>query len=297
MALARLTLPWQLRKTTAFQVMSDLHLEVGQQYANFHIEQRATRLILAGDIGRLADYNVFRDFLYIQCENFEAVYLVLGNHEFFGVSRQEGLRLADKLQEEPQMKGRLVIMNQRRVDIEDITLLGCTLHSHVPTESEQIVRHKINDFRRIMDWSVASHNAEHAQDVKWLTDEINSIRSTESGLKRKIVVITHHAPSTKGTSRPSDESNPWSSAFGTDLLDDTQKSCFDHVHFWIYGHTHHSSESIRGRVRLVSNQRGNVLPGQNNQRPESSGGIISKILKLGRHSKHNTFDAEKVIEV
>ncbi|EZF34385.1 hypothetical protein H109_02348 [Trichophyton interdigitale MR816] len=290
---SKLTLPWQPRKTTAFQVMSDLHLEVGQQYADFHIKPRASRLVLAGDIGRLADYGSFRDFLCTQCENFEAVYLVLGNHEFFGVSHQEGLCLAEKLQEEPQMKGRLVILNQKRVDIGDITILGCTLHSHVPPESEQIVAYKINDFRRIQDWTVANHNAERAADVKWLMDEISLLRSTESGSKRKIVVVTHHAPSIRGTSKASDEGNPWSSAFGTDLLDDTQRSCLDHVYCWIYGHTHHSSESIRGQVRLVSNQRGYVLPGQINQQPKGSGGIISKLFG----SREHVFDVEKVVEI
>ncbi|EGE08809.1 Ser/Thr protein phosphatase [Trichophyton equinum CBS 127.97] len=264
---SKLTLPWQPRKTTAFQVMSDLHLEVGQQYADFHIKPRASRLVLAGDIGRLADYGSFRDFLCTQCENFEA--------------------------EEPQMKGRLVILNQKRVDIGDITILGCTLHSHVPPESEQIVAYKINDFRRIQDWTVANHNAEHAADVKWLMDEISLLRSTESGSKRKIVVVTHHAPSIRGTSKASDEGNPWSSAFGTDLLDGTQRSCLDHVYCWIYGHTHHSSESIRGQVRLVSNQRGYVLPGQINQQPKGSGGIISKLFG----SREHVFDVEKVVEI
>lgn len=81
--------------------MSDLHLEVGQQYSNFEIMPRATNIILAGDIGRLADYEPFRGFLCSVCQKFGQVYLVLGNHEFFGVSRQEGLRLADKLQEDP----------------------------------------------------------------------------------------------------------------------------------------------------------------------------------------------------
>ncbi|DAA78172.1 TPA_exp: Uncharacterized protein A8136_5875 [Trichophyton benhamiae CBS 112371] len=299
MTLSKLTLPWQPRNSTAFQVMSDLHLEVGQQYSDFHIEPRAPRLILAGDIGRLADYNAYREFLCTQCENFKAVYLVLGNHEFFGVSRREGLRLADQLQEEPHMNGRLIILNRKRADIDNITILGCTLHSHVPPESEQIVAHKINDFRRIQEWTVANHNSEHAADLKWLAEEISSLRNTGPGSKRKIVVITHHAPSTRGTSKPSDEGNPWSSAFGTDLLDTSQKSCLDHVHCWIYGHTHHSSESIHGQVRLVSNQRGYVLPGQSSQRPKSSGGIMAKYFGLKDHSKgkHNIFDIGKVIEV
>ncbi|KAK2797612.1 hypothetical protein FQN50_009125 [Emmonsiellopsis sp. PD_5] len=299
MSLAKLLSPYRSRQSIRFQIMSDLHLEVGQQYANFHIIPRATRLILAGDIGRLADYEAFRDFLCFQCEKFAEVYLVLGNHEFFGISRQEGLRLADMLQREPGLKDKLIVMNQKRVDLQDVTLLGCTLHSQIPPEAEEIVRHKINDFRRIVDWTVANHIIEHANDVKWLTDEITSIRRTESGLKRKIVVISHHAPSTKGTSKSSDEGNPWSSAFGTDLLGRKERSCLDDVQWWIFGHTHHSTESSRGQVKLVSNQRGYVLPNKDKDGSEISGSFVSKVLKLWGYSsqKQDTFNAQKIIEV
>ncbi|KAK2762723.1 hypothetical protein FQN54_000897 [Arachnomyces sp. PD_36] len=279
--------------------MSDLHLEVGQQYSSFTIKPRAPRLILAGDIGRLADYDAFRDFLSIQCEQFTEVYLILGNHEFFGVSRQEGLRQADRLQSEKGMNGRLVLMNQTRVDIQEVTLLGCTLHSRILPEAEEIVARKINDFRRIVDWTVADHTAEHANDVRWLTDEIASIRSTEAGVKRKIVIVSHYAPSTKGTSSPSNENNPWSSAFGTDLLQSEGNSCLDDVQWWIFGHTHYSTESTRGQVRLVSNQRGYVFPKTDQGKSANSGGLVSKIRKFqaDNRKQQGTFDSEKVIEI
>lgn len=41
-------------------------------------------LILAGDIGRLQDYDGLAQFLATQCERFERVFFVLGNHEFYG---------------------------------------------------------------------------------------------------------------------------------------------------------------------------------------------------------------------
>ncbi|KAK2746022.1 hypothetical protein FQN55_005844 [Onygenales sp. PD_40] len=214
--------------------MSDLHLEVGQQYANFHITPRATRLILAGDIGRLADYEAFRDFLQLQCEKFALVYLVLGNHEFFGVSRQGGLRLAAMLQQEPGLSDKLIVMN----------------------------------------WKM------------------------ESGLKWKIIVISHHAPSTKGT-KSSDEGNPWSSAFGTDLLGQKERSHLYDVQLWIFGHTHHSAELLRGQVKLVSNQRGYVVPNGGKNGPEISGSLPSKVLKLWGYTrrKQGAFDVQKIIEV
>ncbi|OJD22127.1 hypothetical protein ACJ73_06531 [Blastomyces percursus] len=244
--------------------MSYVHLEVGQQYANFHITPRADRLILAGDIGRLADYEAFRDFLHLQCEQFLEVYLVLGNHEFFGVSREQGLRLADMRQQEQGLKNKLTVMNQTRVDLQNITLLGCNLHSHIPPEDEEIVRAKVNDFRRMEGWTVTKHITEHVSDVQWLTDEVTSIRQTESSLKRKIVVISHHTPSVQGTSKPSDEGSPYSSAFAPNLLDGETRSCFEAVQCWTFGHTHYSTDILRGQVRLLSNQRGYVFSNTGN---------------------------------
>lgn len=218
--------------------MSDLHLEVGQQYRSFYITPRAPRLILAGDIGRLVDYEPFRDFLQQVCQQFIQVFLVLGNHEFYGVSRQQGLDLANKMQQEPVLKDNLILMNRTRVDLdapEPITVLGCTLHSNVPSESQDVVQQQINDFRHIGDWTVADHVAEHPKDVEWLEREIQAIRNQGGGGRRKVVVITHHAPSTHGTSEPVHEASPWSSAFGADLLGKGTGSCLDDVQFWIFG--------------------------------------------------------------
>ncbi|KAI9793289.1 MAG: hypothetical protein M1833_000788 [Piccolia ochrophora] len=224
------------------------------------------------------------------------------NHEFFGASRQEGLRLADELQEEPGLKGKLVILNRRRVDLEGpapVTILGCTLQSYVPLEAVEIVGQKINDFRRIEDWTVADHVGEHALDVKWLEEEITAIRTDEGTCKRRIIVITHHAPSTRDTSRPKDVKNPRSSAFGTDLIGEQNGSCLDDVQLWVFGHTHYCTEFSRGRVRLVSNQRGYVLPRKEDDKEKARRSFKSNVLRRWSNSEksQDTFDSGKVIRV
>ncbi|KAI9813203.1 MAG: hypothetical protein M1832_006375 [Thelocarpon impressellum] len=282
--------------------MSDLHLELGQQYHKFDIPPRAPYLILAGDIGRLADYTPLRDFLFARCEQFTHVFLVLGNHEFFGVSRPEGLRLAEKLENEPRLKQKLSILNRRRVDLQGdapVTILGCTLQSHVPLEAQAVVEQKVNDFRRIVDWKVADHVAEHKMDSGWLRDEITAIRNGEHGSKRRIVVVTHHAPSTRGTSKPSDEDSPWASAFGTDLLGTDQGSCLDDVQWWISGHTHYSTEFSIGTVKLVSNQRGYVFPSNAEDTGRSARAPRSLLQRIwgSPYSGTDSFDVGKVIHV
>ena len=277
--------------------MSDLHLEVGQQYTSFCIQPCAPFLILAGDIGRLVDYDAFRDFLSVQCKQFEKVFLVLGNHEFFGISRAEGLVLASTLEKEDSLKGVLSVMNRKRIDLAGLTILGCTLQSHIPDDAVAIIAQKVNDFRHISQWTIADHNFEHIKDVEWLREEIKNIRQAGDPSQRNILVVTHHAPATRGTSAPANEGNAWSSAFGTDLLGQEDSSILDTVQCWVFGHTHYCSESILGHVRLVSNQRGYVFPNATPAMSEGGKPPTAKIRRVfgGRKKMELLFDPKKVI--
>lgn len=76
-----------------FQVMSDLHLEGGtaesaNSYEQFKIPPKALYLILAGDIGYFKHKDRYLAFLRRQCECFVRVFLIPGNHEFYGMSRR-----------------------------------------------------------------------------------------------------------------------------------------------------------------------------------------------------------------
>ena len=279
--------------------MSDLHLEVGQQYADFLIPAKAPYLILAGDIGRLKDYQPYLGFLIRQCNHFSKVFLVLGNHEFFGISHAEGLRLARRLQVEPGCIGKLHVMSRDRVDMESssaLTLLGCTLHSSIPSDAKALVQMKVNDFKHIEGWTVDDHNSEHQRDLEWLQREIQAIRSEKSQIKRSILVITHHAPTTKGTSRPSDLANPWNCAFSTDLL--AHKALAD-TQLWVLGHTHFSCDFKQGHTRVVSNQRGYIFNGVRLQResPDSKEHSLFPSCTRGKRNQEKDFDVGKAIKI
>ncbi|KAJ5774398.1 hypothetical protein N7457_009294 [Penicillium paradoxum] len=230
------------RPSVSFQTLSDLHLEVNQQYLTFEVPVASKYLLLAGDIGLL---------------------LILGNHEFYGGSFESVLETARCLEREPCLNGRLILLHKRRYDIPDsnVTVLGCTLWSHIPESSKDIVHCKIQGFQKIEDWTVDKHNAAHQSNWSWLRDEIQSIQnqhkaSPSKDSKRSILIATHHAPSMHRTSSPGHAQNPWSAAFGTDLLSQP----WNGVRTWEFGHTHYSTEFKEGGIRIVSNQRGYVLP-------------------------------------
>ena len=150
-------------------------------------------------------------------------------------------------------------------------------------------------FKHIDNWTVDDHSLEHQQDVEWLQRELQNIRSKENQPNRSIVVITHHAPTLLGTSKPSDLASPWSCAFSTDLLGDQTLA---DVQWWVFGHTHYTSEFRHCQVRLVSAQRGYVLNGvalQGKTSRPTTGSPFPRVMQM-KSSIPREFDVRKVIK-
>ncbi|KAI3393716.1 hypothetical protein diail_3760, partial [Diaporthe ilicicola] len=277
------------------QIMSDLHLEVGQQYQTFDFPVAGKLLVLAGDIGRLIDYEGYRTFLERQVGRFAKVGLVLGNHEFFGLSYEEGISKAKQLTQEPSLETKLVLLNQG-IWTDGTTgsiIMGCTLWSFIPDSARAIVESKINDYQKIDGWSVAKNNERHAEEAAWLASELQSLSNAsklnQQQQARNIMVVTHHAPSLTGTSAPEHVNNPWTPAFATDLL---PRLNTDRVKTWVFGHTHHTTELFSDGVHLVANQRGYVFPGR---KPE----ITQEPAKWSwaRKPDISKFDPERVVKL
>lgn len=178
MALQKLRTFFSGKQALPFHVLSDLHLEVDQQYASFEFPVCADYLILAGDVGCLADYDAYLYFLQKQAERFVTVFLVLGNHEFYKESFESGVEKTRRLEKEPCLNGRLVVLHRRRYDAPDsnVTILGCTLWSRVSERSSDNVRQKVQDFHQIENWAIDNHNAAHDADSEWLLRELEAIQ-------------------------------------------------------------------------------------------------------------------------
>lgn len=274
------------------QILSDLHLEVGQQYSLFTFPVSAPYLVLAGDIGRLVDYEGYLLFLSRQTERYDRIFLVLGNHEFYGSDHQSGIDKAQALVKEPVLSNKVTLLHRRRWDdprggSNRLTILGCTLWSSVPDESRDIVGYKIRDFRKIAGWSVAEHNKQHREDAKWLCDELGIMKS-EGDHTGRVLVVTHHAPAKIGTSEPQHANNPWSSAFSTDILATAQMETGLRAGTWVFGHTHYSTDFVLNGLRIVANQRGYVFPGSATAK-EARAGDKMRPKRPSRHEFEPSF--------
>jgi len=251
------------------QIMSDLHLElffprpkgIGVQpgYSVFECAPSARILALLGDIG-LVSHGGLYEFLERQLHKYRHILFVMGNHEgyrsTYNHARQELQEFSSRMRaqrlSDPTL-GTFIFLDQTRFDLsEHVTVLGCTLWSAIPPASFEAVGRNLNDFHAVQHWTIEDHNNAHTADLDWLTNECATIRAQEP--HRRIIVLTHHAPTRHGTSAPKYADSLVASAFATELT--THRVWASPILLWAFGHTHFNSDQVLNGIRVVSNQRG-----------------------------------------
>lgn len=265
----------------ALQILSDLHLEAPKAYDVFAIVPRAPHLALLGDIGNAASHrDEYLGFLTRQLRQFTTVLLVPGNHEPYGSdwdATLDVLRAFERDVARDLSLGDFILLDREvyRLPGSNVSVLGCSLFSRVPAESEGVVSFGVNDFYRIGDgWDVERHNDAHGRDLTWL----NAVVEAEGG--RDMVVLTHWSPSVDGRAvDPRHADSRIGSAFATDL---SGEACFRHggVKVWAFGHTHYNCDFVVEReearpLRLVANQRGYYFA-------QAEGFDVDKTVDIGR---------------
>ncbi len=233
------------------QLVSDLHLEfLSSRFPGETLIQPATGadvLVLAGDIqnGTQA-IELFRDWPV-------PVLYVAGNHEFYGQSWEQ---LRVDLRE--QCKGSNIhFMDNTRIDISGVRLLGCTLWTDFsqssigPDKAMRHVEQRLNDFKRI---KTQTHGLtpletvlDHQQSVQWLKSEL---RRPYAG---RTVVISHHAPHPLSI-HPRYLGDPLNAAFASDLTELVAQA-----DLWLHGHVHDSFDYRVEDCRVVANPAGYIV--------------------------------------
>lgn len=272
-----------------FQIMSDLHLELGQQYYLYDFPVTGSVLILAGNIGRLVDYEHYLYFLQVQAKRYDKVLLVLGNQEFYDLSYDEGIDAAKRLTSDKRLAGKVQLLHRSvYVDSYYSTIVfGCTLWSHIPHASREWVGWKISDYHKIRDWSVEANNAVHQQESWWLRDSMRRLCENYCDTKRNLLVVTHHAPRVEGTSASGYAGNPWASVFASDVLSTMR---LERIKTWVFGHTEYTTDFMVGGMQLVSNQRGFVRPGVE-RKAKAQASWVAAWISIG-----SRFDPKRTIQ-
>lgn len=217
------------------QFMSDLHLEK-KGYIALAIPREAPYLLLLGDIGLLRQESLFLDFLRRECEMFDLVMLVLGNHEFYGLSRGKGLEVAEQYKHE--LGEKFVLLHRESVVLADgkTVIVGCTLHSLIPTDYIELTA----DFSEIRGWSVKQHNEEHGKDRLWLEQTLDEIARGQPN--KRVIIATHYAPAYEQTSHPEHKDDPLRHCFCSNTLANIkERKGSESVYAWLSGHAHFNS--------------------------------------------------------
>jgi hypothetical protein len=143
------------------------------------------------------------------------------------------------------------------VEIGDVAFLGATLWTDFrlngdPVLAEVAAQTGMTDFRRIRvtpsyrRFRPRDARRIHAQSLEWLAQETSKARG------RKIIVVTHHAPSPQSVPAgfQKDQLNP---AYASNL-EPFIAECG--AALWIHGHIHHRADFNVGTTRIVANPRG-----------------------------------------
>ena len=170
-------------------VLSDLHLEF-EPFTPPTVE--ADVVILAGDV------STGRNGLKWALKTFpdRPVVYVLGNHEFYGQKLQKLIKELQELADGTNVH----LLENGSFRIGDVVFLGATLWTDFalngnPVVSEVVAQTSMNDYRRIRTLPRYSRlkpsdtRRLHMESRRWLEDQAFAHRG------RKVVVVTHHAPS------------------------------------------------------------------------------------------------------
>ncbi len=248
----------------AVQILSDLHLEAGNGYNFSEVVPRAPYLALLGDIGNVVVHRVeCFGFLTRQLAKFRAILFVPGNHEAYQSNWPDTLTILRAFEEharaDPSL-GEFILLDRVafRPPGTNIAILGCSLFSCVPPESQMAVGQGLNDFFQTSGWGVDAHNEAHKRDLAWLNQQVADLELFDV----KIMILSHWSPSKDVRAiEPRHYGSPVTSAFSTDL---SREPCFrsDKVKLWAFGHTHYNCDFVvqreggAGPLRVVTNQKG-----------------------------------------
>jgi hypothetical protein len=71
-------------------------------------------LLLAGDVGQLIDQGFYLRFLQTHAPRYERIFLVLGNHEFYGATYEAGITAAQRLCSDESLQDKVTLLHRGR---------------------------------------------------------------------------------------------------------------------------------------------------------------------------------------
>jgi predicted phosphohydrolase len=249
--------------------MSDIHIEDKDTYnrmfspvilTDVHEEKRKAGIaLLAGDISSKSS-QVIKTLAFL-AQNYLKVVFTFGNHEYY--SHDIGA-VEQEIRETTQHLENVHVLQNELVKLNDDTYIWAgtfwTDFNNGNSDSMYFAKNGMNDFRLIrkngklltpLD-TVDLHKVAK-ESLMIAMDQLRSVISN-TGKVVKLVVMTHHAPTYKG-SDPQFDHSPLNPAFSSNL-DAFIVQNSDLIKLWVHGHKHNIVNERIGSARVLCNPMG-----------------------------------------
>jgi Icc-related predicted phosphoesterase len=247
-------------------IVSDLHVN-NSELTRSPLEIPAADIcICAGDLSDIVDMSMQFVLRYISPRM--PVVLVLGNHEYFGITIDAGLKTAKRMAE----GANVTVLENETVILGGVRIIGATLWTDFEIEhglktelplperkayAINFCRHYMADFHAIYRSDWPQRGMPGLLTAKELIDRhIKSRNFIASELadhfNGRTVVLSHHAPLSRSL-HPGFKGHPSNAAFASDLSAFIAEGRPD---LWVHGHVHEFFDYREGSTRVVCNARG-----------------------------------------
>lgn len=238
-------------------VASDLHLDFGDINPEF-LEWRGDVLFLAGDIAEddRSRSESLRPFWDGVAQMAPEVYMVCGNHEHYG---SELDATHDHLSEffARNYPSIMLLENDVATLSDGTKVFGSTYWTDFGGNpmAELEVSTSLNDYRQVR-LKRAGYRRINANDIKMANHRAKNALLDAIEQHENLIVMTHHAPSWDSIVPKYNTPENFLINHGyANRLDSLIESC-ENISTWLHGHTHHSSDYLIGKTRVIANPRG-----------------------------------------
>ena len=248
------------------QYCSDLHLEFKENksfLAKNPIQPSGEILLLAGDVIPFALIDKQNDFFNFVSANYESMFWVPGNHEYYHYELGD---VKNPLHE--KIRENVFLVNNQIIPHKSVNLIFSTLWGAISPQYEWDVQQSVSDFAVIKmhgkKFTPADFNTLHQTDYTFLKTALSASRSQTN------IVVTHHVPTFLNYPEQYKNSKI-NEVFAVELYDFIFNS---NSAYWIYGHHHSNTPEFTINTIMLTNQLGYV------QQQEQKGFKRDAIIKM-----------------
>lgn len=224
-------------------LISDTHFEFFEDKRLYNNPNKADVLVIAGDlaVGHEAVVSALKKF----GDNYETVFFVPGNHEYYGTD----IATFDSYTSRLTRDSNIHFLNPGHLVLDNTVVIGAALWTNFRKDAmaKMVCARNINDFRRIKGFDTDQCAMLHTEHIKYIKECYTLYP------KHKKVIVTHWLMGTECISpqyQGPDLINYYFANDYGDWISDLKDTTL------LFGHTHDNVDVVIGDTRCIANPYG-----------------------------------------